>query len=73
MNRLGSEVLAGEPMLTLDEVTERIDAVTLSDLGELSAELWAPERICAAGIGPDRERFDAAMAPVCSTHAPAGS
>jgi predicted Zn-dependent peptidase len=73
MNRLGSEVLAGEPMLTLDELTERIDAVTLSDLAELAGELWAPERICAAGIGPDRERFDTAMAAVCRTGAPAGS
>ncbi len=62
MNRLGSEILAGEPLLTLDEVTERIDAVTLEDLAELTAELWAPERICAAGIGPDRARFDAALA-----------
>jgi predicted Zn-dependent peptidase len=62
MNRLGSEILAGEPLLTLDELTERIDAVTLEDLGELTAELWAPERICAAGIGPDRARFDLALA-----------
>jgi len=61
MNRLGSEILAGETLLTLDEVTERIDAVTLEDLAELTAELWAPERICAAGIGPDRARFDAAL------------
>jgi len=29
---------------------------------ELTAGLWAPERICAAGIGPDRARFDAALA-----------
>jgi predicted Zn-dependent peptidase len=62
MNRLGSEILAGEPLLTLDEVTDRIDAVTLEDLAGLTAELWAPDRICAAGIGPDRERFDAALA-----------
>lgn len=62
MNRLGSEMLAGEPLLTLDEVTERIDAVTLEDLAELTAELWAPERICAAGIGPDPARFDLALA-----------
>ncbi|HET9123274.1 MAG TPA: pitrilysin family protein [Solirubrobacteraceae bacterium] len=62
MNRLGSEILAGEPLLTLDEVTERIDAVSLEDLAELTAELWAPERICAAGIGPDRARFELALA-----------
>jgi predicted Zn-dependent peptidase len=62
MNRLGSEVLAGEPLITIDELTGRIDAVTLEDLAGLANELWAPERICAAGIGPDRARFDAGLA-----------
>jgi predicted Zn-dependent peptidase len=61
MNRLGSEILAGEPLLTLDEVTDRIDGVTLDDLAELATELWAPGRISAAGIGPDGARFDAAL------------
>ncbi len=61
MNRLGSEILAGERLLTLDEVTDRIDAVSREELAELAAELWAPERICAAGIGPERSRFDTAL------------
>jgi predicted Zn-dependent peptidase len=61
MNRLGSEILAGEPLLTIDEVTERIDAVSLDELAELATLLWAPQRICAAGIGPDRGHFDAAL------------
>jgi predicted Zn-dependent peptidase len=61
MNRLGSEILAEEPLLTLDEVTDRIDGVTLDDLAELATELWAPERISAAGIGPDGEKFHAAL------------
>ncbi len=34
MNRLGSEVLAGAPLLSLDEVVRRIDAVTLDDLAQ---------------------------------------
>ncbi len=42
MNRLGSELLAGAPLLRLDEVVERIDAVTLDDLAALVDELWAP-------------------------------
>ena len=33
----------------------RIDAVTLEDLGALVDELWAPERLSAAGIGPDED------------------
>ncbi len=64
MNRLGSELLAGAPLLSLDEVVERIDAVTLEDLGELVGELWAPERISASGIGPAQETFESALAPL---------
>jgi predicted Zn-dependent peptidase len=62
MNRLGSEVLAGMPLMELDEVEERIEAVTLDDLGELAQELWAPERLTAAGIGPNADRFEQALA-----------
>ncbi len=64
MNRLGSEILAESPLLALDEVVERIDGVTLSDLAALTEELWAPERLSAAGIGPDAERFDEALRAV---------
>ncbi|MHB1836858.1 MAG: M16 family metallopeptidase [Solirubrobacteraceae bacterium] len=62
MNRLGAEVLAGIPLIELDELVERIDSVSLDDLRELASELWAPERLSVAGIGPDREQFDAATA-----------
>ncbi len=64
MNRLGSEVLAGEPLMALDEVVRRIDAVSHDDLVALTEELWAPERLSAAGIGPDEERFEEALAQV---------
>ncbi len=62
MNRLGSEVLAGGELLSLDETVHRIDAVTLDDLVALVEELWAPERLSAAGIGPDEARFESALA-----------
>jgi len=61
MNRLGSEVLAGAPLMAIDEVVRRIDAVSLQDLAELTGELWAPERLSAAGIGPDQGRFEEAL------------
>jgi predicted Zn-dependent peptidase len=62
MNRLGAEVLAGTPLMELDELQERIEAVTLDDLAALAHELWAPERLTAAGIGPDADRFERALA-----------
>ena len=35
MNRLGSEVLAGAPLLSLDDVVAQIDAVSLADISAL--------------------------------------
>jgi predicted Zn-dependent peptidase len=64
MNRLGSEILAGAPLMPIDDVVRRIEAVTLEDLAVLADELWAPERLSAAGIGPDGERFEEALAAV---------
>ena len=61
MNRLGSEVLAGGPLLSLDEVMERIEAVTTEDVALLATELWVPEKLSAAGIGPDEGRFEEAL------------
>jgi predicted Zn-dependent peptidase len=64
MNRLGSEVLAGETLMALDELVRQIDAVSHDDLVALAEELWLPERLSAAGIGPDEERFEQALAEV---------
>jgi predicted Zn-dependent peptidase len=64
MNRLGAEVLAGIPLLSIDETVERIESVSLDDLTALVDELWAPGRLSAAGIGPDRARFQQALAAV---------
>ena len=64
MNRLGSSVLADMPLMTVDEVIERIDAVTLDDVRALAVELFAPERLSAAGIGADAGLFRDALQPV---------
>ena len=64
MNRLGSEILADAPLLSRDEVVERIEAVTRDDLVKLVDELWASERLSVAGIGPDESRFDEAISPI---------
>jgi predicted Zn-dependent peptidase len=64
MNRLGASLLYDLPILETDEIMERIDAVTLDDLKVLTDELWAPERLSAAGIGPDEAAFREAAAEV---------
>jgi predicted Zn-dependent peptidase len=64
MNRLGSSVLAGIPLLSVDEVEARIEAVTVDDLQGLAEELLAPERLSAAGIGADESTFQTALEPL---------
>ena len=64
MNRLGSSVLAGMPVLTVDQVVELIDAVTAEDVIALARELYAPEKLSAAGIGGDESVFRNALVPV---------
>jgi predicted Zn-dependent peptidase len=64
MNRLGSALLAGLPLLSVDELVERVDAVEVDDVRVLGAELFAPERLSAAGIGEDEDAFRAALEPL---------
>jgi predicted Zn-dependent peptidase len=64
MNRLGSSLLMGVPLLTLDEVVAAIDAVTLDDVTVLAHELFVPERLSAAGVGGDQETFRNALEAV---------
>jgi predicted Zn-dependent peptidase len=64
MNRLGSSVLMGVPVLTVDEVLARFDAVTLDDVMDLARELWVPERLSAAGVGADEATFRSALEAV---------
>ncbi len=61
MNRLGSAVLADMPLLSLDEIIERLDAVTVDDLRSLAAELLDPSRMSAAGVGGSEETFRAGL------------
>jgi predicted Zn-dependent peptidase len=61
MNRLGNSVLTGVPLMTLDELLQAIDVVTLEDVGSLARELFAPERMSAACVGADEEVFRRAL------------
>jgi predicted Zn-dependent peptidase len=64
MNRLGSSLLMGVPILTVDEVLAAFDAVTLDDVNGLALELWQPEAMSAAGVGGDESAFRRALEAV---------
>jgi predicted Zn-dependent peptidase len=64
MHRLGSSLLYDLPLLDIDELMARIDAVTRDDLAVMADEMWAPERLSAAGIGPDEDAFRSVVAAV---------
>ncbi len=64
MNRLGSALLGELPIYSIDEIVDRIDAVTVDDLRELAQELFAPETLSAAGVGAEEEAFHSALAPL---------
>jgi predicted Zn-dependent peptidase len=64
MNRLGSHVLTEVPLLSVDELIERVEAVSLEDLEALAAELFAADRMSAACIGPHEEAFRDGLEPV---------
>jgi predicted Zn-dependent peptidase len=64
MSRNASAVLFGLPLLSIDEVIAKIDAVSIDDVAELAAGLYAPEQISAACIGADEGCFRKAVAAV---------
>jgi predicted Zn-dependent peptidase len=71
MSRLGASILSELPILSVDEVIERIDAVGVAQLRELAEELFTPLRLSAVGVGPDEQAFLAAIEPLALS-VPAG-
>jgi predicted Zn-dependent peptidase len=70
MSRLGKNLLSGTEILEPEEVSARVEAVTPDQIAALATRLWAPEQLSAAGIGPDEDVFDAAVAEACPTLQP---
>jgi predicted Zn-dependent peptidase len=64
MNRLGSSVLTDIPLLSLDDVLARTDAVTADDIAALLDELYDPARLSAAAVGGDEDVFKKALEAV---------
>ncbi|WP_181813366.1 M16 family metallopeptidase [Gaiella occulta] len=61
MSRLGKAVVTGTEIVSVEESERRIDAVTPEDVAALARDVYAPERLSAAGIGPSARRFEAAV------------
>jgi predicted Zn-dependent peptidase len=60
-SRLGKSVLTDTEILSLDRICAEIDAVDPDAIAALARQLFAPDRLSAAGIGPNEERFAEAV------------
>jgi predicted Zn-dependent peptidase len=63
MSRLGASVLNELPILSVNEMIERIDSVQIDAVRALAADLFTPTGMSVAGVGPAESEFQAATAP----------
>jgi predicted Zn-dependent peptidase len=61
MSRLGKSLITDTELLSFERIIAEIDAVEPDAIAELAAVLLAPERLSAACIGPNEERFLSAL------------
>jgi predicted Zn-dependent peptidase len=64
MSRLGASVLNEMPILSVNELIERIDAIEIDAVRELAGELFTPSAMSVAGVGPAESEFLAAIEPL---------
>jgi len=57
MTRLGKSVVTDTPLMPPEQIVRRLEAVTAEEVAELADALLSPERLSAAGIGPDESCF----------------
>jgi predicted Zn-dependent peptidase len=65
MTRLGKGVLTQTEILSLDELAERIEAVTSEQVLQLAAEVYQLESLSVVGIGSDRSQFERVVPEEC--------
>lgn len=65
MTRLGKGILTETEILSLDELAERIDAVTSEEILQLAGQVYRPAAMSVVGIGADEERFTTAVPEDC--------
>jgi predicted Zn-dependent peptidase len=61
MNRLGKALITDTELLSLDRIVAEVDAVDAASVSALAGALLASEQLSAACIGPNEERFLAAL------------
>ncbi len=61
MNRIGRSVLTETELLTVDQIVERVEAVSAADLMALADEHWDPDTLSAAAIGPSVEAIESGL------------
>jgi predicted Zn-dependent peptidase len=64
MNRLGGSVLNDMPILSVEEIIAKVDAVKVEDLQELAADLFRGTELSVAAIGPDEAVLREALRPL---------
>ena len=64
MSRIARGILFDVPLLSLDEILERIDAVDLDEIAALADEFYDPGKLAAACVGPEEDCFRTAAAEV---------
>ena len=61
MSRLGKSLITDTELLSFERIIAEIDAVEEDAVAELAGVLLAPDRLSAACVGPDEDRFRAAI------------
>ncbi len=64
MARIARSILFGTPLLSIDELLARVDAVSEDDVAAFAAEFFDPARFSAACIGKDEDCFRTAAGAV---------
>jgi len=64
MSRLGASLLNDMPILSVNEMIERIDSVEIDAVRTLAGELFSAGGLSVAGVGPAETEFLAAIEPL---------
>jgi predicted Zn-dependent peptidase len=64
MSRLGASLLGELPLLSVSELIDRLDAVTIDELRTLAGELLVPGGLSVAAVGPEEAELQRALEPL---------